>query len=1717
MAKKILLLSFIVFSTFIKTFAFESETFNGETPPTLLNFRISNSDPTRIYFNSSEVITASSVSGFILNDNSISSVFINSNSTENHYFKVSDPFKWYSNNAIRYVGGSNFKNSNSVDLRKFDLQYIKNNIAPPESNSNTYYVDASVSSSGDGRSKTEAFKTIKEAIDIATAGSKIWVKAGNYGRENITYRRSGNALRPISIEGYREQEGDINSLYYEYGDGALDPSEMPLLDGGNRGSGVAMHFRTNSFIILKNFQFTNYRNGIKSQSLRGIILENLLLKDLGDINSNKGTGIQFDSSSNNASYNRFKNCLVINATIIGFMVAGQNNLIENCKAFSNEARNFNDIHATTDYYFTIRGNGNILRNNLAHKDTQNGAGHNGHGFALKATDMPCEYNLVEFNTSINIYGAYEARHPETKYNVFRDIISHADVPNRRSSSEGSSAIQLLTGAEGNIFERVYGYNLDAAILFGDNTEDNTHVVGKNNIIKNCVFNNVKAVIKATNVSRATSRPVGNKIYNNTFNNADFLFSISNSSDAIVFSNNQWVNNIFNNVRALNNPKESPSSGWSYEYNNFSNGFAKLSGTGNISVDPKFENEANANFNLKSDSELINAGKSVDVILDYNKAPRPQAGNIDIGAFEKVNTTVSSINLVTGEDKTICLGEKVIIDAQGEGDFLWSTGETDTQIEVSPTETTEYTITISNGSESETGTILVTVLNLPSVTLGDDISLCETETITLTAEGEGDFLWSTGETTSSIEVSPIETTTYSVVASNSCGSSVSDEIVVTIQENFTVNAGADMDICEGSTVTLTATGSGDFLWSTGETTASIEVTPSETTEYTVTSTLNSCTISDSVILTVSGEPEVTLGDDISICGSKMITLTAEGEGDFLWSTGETSASIEVTPSQTTTYTVEASNSCGATASDEIIVTVENNLSLSAGDDLEICEGETVTLTATGSGDFLWSTGETTASIDVSPLETTEYTVTMNVGGCEIDDRVLVSVSPIPTVNLGDDITLCGSQTITLTAEGEGDFLWSTGETTQSIEVTPTETTTYSIEATSNCGTMVNDEIIVSIEENLSVNAGADIELCEGNTVTLTAQGTGNFLWSTGETSASIEVSPSQTTEYNVQMTVGECTVDDNVIVTVSNMPSVDLGDDIYLCAVETITLTAQGEGDFLWSTGETTSSIEVTPSDTAVYSVTAKMGKCEVSDQITVNVTSNFSLTAGNDVEICEGEMVTLTAQGEGDFLWSTGETTASIQVSPSITTEYSVISTLNSCTLSDAVEVVVNSVPSVDLGDDISLCEGDVVTLTAQGSGDFLWSTGETTKSITVNPTQDTFYSVTLSNNCGINSSDEIKVSVASEINLAVTEDVTICRGETIVLSASSNGEDFLWSTGERSSSIEVSPSETTSYDVTAVIGSCSITKEIVVAVNETPSVNVLENREICFGETITLTAEGSGDFLWSTGETTMSIEVSPTETSNYSVVVSNSCGSVESQVTVLVNDPVSANAGEDVLILEGDSVVLTATGGEEYLWNTGETSNSITVSPEETSTYSVIVTNGNCSDEDSVIVSVKDIKFQINSGVDLNICKNDEVVLTINGVEGEYLWSTGETSKSITVKPESTQTYSVTRVSKSANSKRASIKINVNDACLNAYNYDEFKVFPNPAKSIVKIFLPIIPRELRMTLVSVNGKVLIQKDIPSEMTGTTTQLDLSRIPRGVYFVRIHNDIMSETRKILVI
>lgn len=305
----------------------------------------------------------------------------------------------------------------------------------------------------------------------------------------------------------------------------------------------------------------------------------------------------------------------------------------------------------------------------------------------------------------------------------------------------------------------------------------------------------------------------------------------------------------------------------------------------------------------------------------------------------------------------------------------------------------------------------------------------------------------------------------------------------------------------------------------------------------------------------------------------------------------------------------------------------------------------------------------------------------------------------------------------------------------------------------------------------------------------------------------------------------------------------------------------------------------------------------------------------------------------------------------------------------------------------------------------------------------------------------------------------------------------------------------------------------------------------INFGECVNEDAKGI-KYLWSTGETTQSITVSPTEETTYTVTATNCVDCVgEDEVTVTVSTA-SANAGEDQTISAGDVAVLVATGGTTYEWSTGETTASIEVSPVETTTYSVIVSDNGCEDATDVTVVVEDCSVSANAGADQFICNNvdsftknaqaDSVVLTAS-LGDSYFWSTGETTRAITVTPDNTITYTVTVIIGTC-SDSDDVIVFVDENCDDEDTFAEtLAVYPTLLKSTDQVKMEFHTNKDESVTISVHslsGKSVGPITASYVLKGDATiAYDLNQIgglSQGIYLIKIVAGNQTKTERVII-
>jgi hypothetical protein len=514
------------------------------------------------------------------------------------------------------------------------------------------------------------------------------------------------------------------------------------------------------------------------------------------------------------------------------------------------------------------------------------------------------------------------------------------------------------------------------------------------------------------------------------------------------------------------------------------------------------------------------------------------------------------------------------------------------------------------------------------------------------------------------------------------------VIINYTQDATVAAVSSTNtICNGSSITFTASGVTTYTWSHGPTSPIVTVAPSTSTTYVVAGTnTNGCVSSKTFAVIVNNAvPSLTVTGTTSVCIGKTTTLTASGALSYSWSNGAPNGGT-FAPTATTIYTLTGYNGCGS-SSVAITVTATPIPVAASTQPTLICANKPAVLSAVGAATgFSWQPNAPTGqTITVSPSVTTVYTVTATDGTCFGTAMVTLSVNPNPTVLVvASQTNICPNDAVTLTANGNGTYSWSPGgSTANSVTFAPTASALYTVDVTNSfgCTTRTTQVVVIIQAPTLNVSATQTM-ICNGDAVTLTASGNGTgYSWSTSQTTNVISVSPVASTIYTVTATNGTCSTIGTIPITVFT-PSLTITGNSSVCPGGTATLTGNGMDSYDWDGIGTFNPITVIPTAQTVYSLNATITltnnlTCNASKTFTVSLYAAPSISiAANRTIMCTKETLTLTAGGATSYMWSTTSTSPSITFSSTAggTFTRSVVGTdVNGCTGSNVISIKVNA------------------------------------------------------------------------------------------------------------------------------------------------------------------------------------------------------------------------------------------------------------------------------------------------------------------------------------------------------------------------------------------------------------------------------------------------------------
>jgi len=624
----------------------------------------------------------------------------------------------------------------------------------------------------------------------------------------------------------------------------------------------------------------------------------------------------------------------------------------------------------------------------------------------------------------------------------------------------------------------------------------------------------------------------------------------------------------------------------------------------------------------------------------------------------------------------------------------------------------------------------------------DTSICNGDVISLNANSNisgTTYLWSNDSTTNSINVSPTLTTTYTVTGTSPASETASATVTITVLPKPNLSYSATTTVfCEvGGTDTITV--SSDipgtiYNWNTGDSTNQIIISVDTTSQFLVTGTApNGCDSILSIYILIASGPDISTTND-TVCNGETGTISVTGNAiGYEWNNGSNQFSLNIDTTTTTIYTVTGTSSLGCTASATatIVVYPVPNITVIANDST-VCEGSSVEITANGADTYLWSNGQNTQTINpIINQQTTFSVIGTGLGGCIDSNSITINIDSLPTIIVNDQ-NICIGDTAILSAQGATHYNWSNGQDTNTIQVNPTTTTTYSVTGTDDHGCSNSATAIVTAVSNpqLIVN---DTTICIGDTAYLHVTGADNFHWSNGSNSANLMIVPNQTITYTVTGLNGiNCSSSATVSITVNPVPNFEINNQPAYCnsnngLAEITNLTGTPPYQFLWNTIPPATTQTITDLSGGVYlvSVTDANG-CRSVGQTFVETMPPFNFTTQFSAEHCGNQDGTIIIDVTGNLLpisyhWSHNSTLNTNELYNLQSGTYFVTITDNLCTQETSINVPYWPGPSAKFTPSIYTWYMDDEPIefynNTIGATNYLYDFGDGTYSQEANPT----------------------------------------------------------------------------------------------------------------------------------------------------------------------------------------------------------------------------------------------------------------------------------------------------------------------------------------------------------------------------------------------------------------
>lgn len=668
-------------------------------------------------------------------------------------------------------------------------------------------------------------------------------------------------------------------------------------------------------------------------------------------------------------------------------------------------------------------------------------------------------------------------------------------------------------------------------------------------------------------------------------------------------------------------------------------------------------------------------------------------------------------------------------------------------------------------------------------------------------------------------------------------------------------------------------------------------------------------------------------------------------------------------------------------------------------------------------FTSSAFEPTHSYGTDGTYNIELIATSN--GCEDTMVQVVTSNPVPVPDFTVPALICDNATTTFTntstiSSGSMVYSWDyPSGTTGSIDLTTTISTiggnNITLTATSDLGCPANIQQVVTVNESPTINVFID-DPCQDADLDITNNSTGSgtlsHLWDFDGLATSTDADPVYAftndgpvvVNYTISSDNG-CSATQNFYPFVSPLPVADFSwsDDCDGIAIEFTNNSSvpggQGSLSYDWDFDNGNSSFITDPTelfasdgnyDVQLIALDVTSG-CSDTVVNTVTVFPLPSVDLGDTIATC-GTSYVLDALNPGStYLWNDASTNQTLTAN-SDGIYYVDVTDGNGCFNSDTVDITLNTALVVNLGADITVCNDRTLDADYPGAT-FLWNTTETSQTITITTSGD--YDVMVQDQNACVGYDTVQVTVNTSTPFSLGPDLSSCDGETETLDIGLTTGSYLWSDNSTTQTIDVTT--TGSYWASFTnLDNCVSFDTVDVVFNLLPIVNLGADYTACDGTVLQSNILGM-QYLWSTSAIDSAITV--TNSGDYWLEVTDmntSCFNSDT-INITINASPLVDLGNDIVLCDGGDATLDAQhAGATYLWNTTETTQTISVNTS--GTYYVTVTDANaCEGSDTVEVNSGG-QMLVDLGPDMIICSNSSAFLTPGYPNADYNWynSTG-------------------------------------------------------------------------------------------------------------------------------